>query len=52
MAEMKDFHPNLSTDLSVFTLKTGLQKLLFSEDFIGLRHNSPLICFSKRLSAF
>ena len=45
MAETEDLHPNFSTDLSVFTLKIGHQDLSFCEDFIGLRHNSPLICY-------
>ena len=36
-------HPNWSKDLSVFTLKIGHQNLLFSIDFIGLRHNSSVI---------
>ena len=44
MAEINHLHPDLSTDLSVFTLKIGLQNLSFSVDFIGLRHNSSIIC--------
>ena len=45
MAEMEDFHPNLSTDLTVFTLKIGHQNPSFSIYFIGLRHKSSLICY-------
>ena len=45
MAEIEDFYPNLSTDLTVFTLKTGHQSFPFSIDFIGLRHKSSLICY-------
>ena len=45
MAEIENLHPNLSTDLSVFILKTGHQNPSFSIDFNGLRHNSPLICY-------
>ena len=45
MAEIDDLHPNLSTDLSVFTLRIGHQNFSFSIDFIGLRHNSLLICY-------
>ena len=45
MAEIERFHPNLSTDLTVFTLKTGHQNLSFSIGFIGLRHKSSLICY-------
>ena len=45
LAETEDFHPNLSTDLSVFTLKIGHQNLLFSIDYIGLCRNSSLICY-------
>ena len=45
MAEIEDFHPNLSTDLTVFTLKMGHQNLSFPIDFIGLRHQSSLICY-------
>ena len=45
MAEIKDLHPNLSTDLSVFTLKIELQNLLFSIDFTELRHTSSIICY-------
>ena len=45
MAEIQDFHPDLSTDLGVFSLKTEHQNLSFSIDFIGLRHNSLLICY-------
>ena len=45
MTEIKDLHPTLSTDLSVFTLKIGLQNLSFPRDFIGLRHNSSPICY-------
>ena len=52
MEEIEDLHPNLPTDLSVFTLKTGYQKLLFSIDFIGLRHNSFLICYFPETLAF
>ena len=44
MAEMKDLHPNLSTDLSVFTLKIG-QNLSFPLYSIGLNHKSSLICY-------
>ena len=44
MAEIEDLYPkNLSTDLSVFTLRIGLQNLSFSEDLIGLGHNSSII---------
>ena len=32
LAEIEDLHPNLSTDLSVFTLKIGHQNLLFFID--------------------
>ena len=45
MAEIEDLHPNLSTDVSVFTRKIGDQNLSFSIDFIGLRQNSSLICY-------
>ena len=42
MAEIEEFDPNLLTDLTVFLLKIGLQSLLFSIDFIGLRPKSSL----------
>ena len=38
MTEIEDLHPDLSTDLSAFTLKIGHQNLLFSIGVIGLRH--------------
>ena len=41
MAKIKDLHPNLSSDLSVFTVKN----LSSSADFSGLRHNSSLFCY-------
>ena len=40
MAEIDALHLNLTTNLSVFTLKIGLQYLSFSTEFIGLYHNS------------
>ena len=45
MAEIGDFHPNLSTDLTVFTPKIGHQNLSFSINFIGLRHKSSLMYY-------
>ena len=45
MAEIEDLHPNLSTNLRVFSLKIGHQNLSFSTDFSGLRHNFSLICY-------
>ena len=45
LTEIEELHPTWSTYLSVFTLKTGHQNLLFSIDFIGLRHNSSLIFY-------
>ena len=45
MAEIEDFHPNLSTVLTVFTLKIENQNLSFSIEFIGLRQKSSLICY-------
>ena len=41
----RGFHPNLPTNLSVFTLKIEHQNLSFYINFIGLRGKSPLICF-------
>ena len=52
MAEMRDLHSDLSTDLSVFTLRTGHQNLSFSNDFIGLRHNSSQICYFPEIVDF
>ena len=49
MAEIEGLRPNLSTDLSVFTLKIGHQNLSFSIDFIGLRHCSSLICYFQEI---
>ena len=49
MTKIEDLHPNLSTDLSVFTLGIGLQNLSFSIDFIVLRHNSSLICYLREI---
>ena len=45
MAEIEDLHPNLSTNLSDFTLKIGHRNLLFSKDFIGSHHDSSLTCY-------
>ena len=45
MAEIEDLHPDLLTDLSVFTLKTGHRNLSFSIGFIKLCHSSSLICY-------
>ena len=45
ISEIENLHPNVSTDLSVFILKTGLQNLSFSIDLNGLLHNSSLICY-------
>ena len=42
MPEIEDLHPNLG----VFALKIGHQ---FSIDVIGLRHNSPLICYFQQI---
>ena len=42
MAKIEDLHPNLSIDLNVF-------RLSFSVDFIGLRHNSPPICYFREI---
>ena len=52
MAKIENLHPNLSTDLSVFTLRIGLQKRLLSIDFIRLRHNTSIIAICERLLAF
>ena len=49
MAKIKDLHPNLLTDLSVFPLKIGLQNLSFFIDFIGLGHNSSLMCYLREI---
>ena len=41
MAEIKDLHQDLSTELSVFTLKIGLQNLTFLSillDYDIIRH--------------
>ena len=42
MAELEDLHPNLLTDLSLFTPKIELQNPSVSVDFIGFGHNSSL----------
>ena len=49
MVEIGDLHPNLSTHLSVFALQIRRQNLSFSIDFIGLRHNSSLICYFRKI---
>ena len=41
----RGLHPDLSTDLCVFTLKSGYRNVSCSIDFFGLRHNSPLFCY-------
>ena len=42
MAGKENLHPNLSNNLSVFTLEIGHQNLLL---FYKLRHNSALIAY-------
>ena len=52
MAEIQDLIPDLSTDLTVFTLNIGHRNLSFCIGFVGLCHNYLLICYFPRLMAF
>ena len=49
MAKMEDLYPDLSADLSVFTLEIEHRNLSFSVDFIGLRRNFSLIRYFQEI---
>ena len=49
MAKMEDLYPDLSADLSVFTLESEHRNFSFSVDFIGLRRNFPLMRYFQEI---